>query len=210
MRNLIIFLIILVSGIVFSQEIKENTVLPYRTIITSPSATVFSTPSLISDELFYLFENDSITIIDTKLGWLKIVDINGNSGFITDSNLSLPAHVNQFRIEQGRNDYKKLNEEKKRKNEEKKRKEEERIQKEREKTHNLLVKKYGKKIGDRLFNGTIKLGDTKEMVQDVWGKPYDINKSVGSWGVHEQWIYGKLSKRTYFYFKNDKLTSWQN
>ncbi|GAH38631.1 unnamed protein product [marine sediment metagenome] len=51
---------------------------------------------------------------------------------------------------------------------------------------------------------------TKEQVEVSWGKPRDINKSVGSWGVHEQWIYRKFSHSTYLYFENGILTSWQD
>ena len=47
---------------------------------------------------------------------------------------------------------------------------------------------------------------TKEMAIIALGEPDDINKTVGSWGVHEQWIYNKL----YIYFENGKLTSYQN
>jgi hypothetical protein len=39
------------------------------------------------------------------------------------------------------------------------------------------------------------------------GNPIDINKTVGSWGVHEQWVY---NNNMYLYFENDKLTSYQN
>ena len=38
------------------------------------------------------------------------------------------------------------------------------------------------------------------------GKPDDINRTVGSWGVNEQWVYG----RNYYYFENGKLTSYQD
>jgi hypothetical protein len=38
------------------------------------------------------------------------------------------------------------------------------------------------------------------------GKPEDINKSEGSYGTNEQWVY----KNRYVYFENGKLTSWQN
>ncbi len=57
-----------------------------------------------------------------------------------------------------------------------------------------------------ILNGTIRLGMTKEMVTASWGKPSDINRSVGVWGVHEQWIYGD----TYVYFEDGILTSWQD
>ena len=44
------------------------------------------------------------------------------------------------------------------------------------------------------------------MALESWGQPDDINRSVGSWGVHEQWVYGD----EYLYFENGKLTSWQD
>jgi len=56
----------------------------------------------------------------------------------------------------------------------------------------------------------IRLGMTDEMVRLSWGRPSDINRSVGVWGVHEQWIYriGEYT-RNYLYFRNGILTSWQ-
>lgn len=51
------------------------------------------------------------------------------------------------------------------------------------------------------------IGMTKEDVEASWGKPKDINRTVGSWGVHEQWVYGSSN---YLYFEDGKLTSWQD
>ena len=45
------------------------------------------------------------------------------------------------------------------------------------------------------------------MCVEAWGKPNDINKSIGSWGVHEQWCY---SFGSYLYFENGKLTAIDN
>ena len=55
----------------------------------------------------------------------------------------------------------------------------------------------------------IRLGMTGDYVKNKtnWGHPIKVNRSVGSWGVHEQWIYGEGQ---YLYFQNGKLTSWQN
>jgi hypothetical protein len=47
---------------------------------------------------------------------------------------------------------------------------------------------------------------TKAMLIESIGNPDDINRTVGSWGVHEQWIYS----RTYIYLENDIVTSWQD
>jgi hypothetical protein len=55
----------------------------------------------------------------------------------------------------------------------------------------------------------VKRGMTAKQVveQTSWGKPESINRSTGSWGVHEQWVYGG---RNYLYFENGKLASIQN
>ena len=47
---------------------------------------------------------------------------------------------------------------------------------------------------------------TDEMAVVALGSPKDINRSVGSWGTHEQWVYDG----EYLYFENGKLTSWQD
>lgn len=70
----------------------------------------------------------------------------------------------------------------------------------------LLIKKYGTEHGDKISKGQIWLGMTKEMVEDSWGKPSEVNRSVGSWGVKEQWVY----YNSYLYIRNGILTSWQD
>lgn len=70
-----------------------------------------------------------------------------------------------------------------------------------------FVQKYGNSMGPLIAKRVIRLGMTKAMVIDSWGQPQDINRTVGSWGVHEQWVYGNS---TYVYFENGKLTSWQD
>ena len=60
----------------------------------------------------------------------------------------------------------------------------------------------------------IHLGMTKDAVVEAWGRPMRINRSVGSWGVHEQWRYGIYGIATgaanfkYLYFENGILKSW--
>jgi hypothetical protein len=62
-----------------------------------------------------------------------------------------------------------------------------------------------------ILEGKICLTMTKDEVVASWGNPYDINRTVGSWGVHEQWVYGgDISNRKYLYFENGVLTSWQD
>ncbi|WP_243374601.1 hypothetical protein [Geotalea sp. SG265] len=69
------------------------------------------------------------------------------------------------------------------------------------------LKKLGKKSLNAIANGKIFIGMTKDEAVASWGKPQDINRSAGSWGINEQWVYGD---RTYLYFKNGRLTSWQD
>jgi hypothetical protein len=67
-----------------------------------------------------------------------------------------------------------------------------------------LTKKYGSlEIVEKIMAKKIWLGMTDKMARESWGTPDDINRTVGSWGVHEQWIYGN----TYVYFENGILTS---
>lgn len=56
----------------------------------------------------------------------------------------------------------------------------------------------------------LKIGMTKKQVIAIWGKPNDINRTVGSWGIHEQWVYSYVGDGCYLYFEDGRLTSWQD
>jgi len=60
-----------------------------------------------------------------------------------------------------------------------------------------------------IVDRTIRLGMTDEEVRGAWGEPDDINRSVGAWGVKEQWVYRRL-KDAYVYIANGVLVSWSN
>jgi hypothetical protein len=66
--------------------------------------------------------------------------------------------------------------------------------------------KINKTFKDAILKGRIALGMSEEMVVASIGYPNDINRSVGSWGVKEQWVY----PYKYVYFENGTLTSWQD
>lgn len=68
------------------------------------------------------------------------------------------------------------------------------------------IKKYGKETYNKLKQGDYWIGMNKKMAIISLGRPNDINRTVGSWGVHEQWVYDNL----YLYFENGKLTSYQD
>jgi hypothetical protein len=107
-------------------------------------------------------------------------------------------------------------EEKKQIAEEKKMEEQETIQSQKNTTANAaakkarrenLIKKYGNKNGSMITDGHIVIGMTKQMCIDAWGKPQEINRTTGTFGVHEQWVY---NIKSYLYFEGDILTTIQN
>ena len=63
------------------------------------------------------------------------------------------------------------------------------------------------KLRDSVSAKNIRLGMTVEQVRAKFEPPKDINRNVGPWGVHEQWVY---QNDYYLYFENGILTSWQN
>lgn len=77
--------------------------------------------------------------------------------------------------------------------------------KQQEERKTLLTRKYGKVTGDKIFNNYYWIGMTTEMARESLGSSENINKSVGAWGVNEQWVYSGL----YLYFENGIMTSYQ-
>lgn len=54
------------------------------------------------------------------------------------------------------------------------------------------------------------VGMTKEQALESWGKPCDVNRSIYSSGVHEQWVYCRGDyERDYIYFDDGKLSAIQ-
>jgi len=56
------------------------------------------------------------------------------------------------------------------------------------------------------YSFSLSIGLTTQDVLEHMGHPNSINRSTGSWGVHEQWVYAYK----YLYFENGILTSWQD
>lgn len=71
-----------------------------------------------------------------------------------------------------------------------------------------LTQEYGAYNAKRIIKGEYWIGMSDKMARASLGYPDDINKTTGSWGVHEQWVYSK--KDIYLYFENGKLTSIQD
>ena len=73
-----------------------------------------------------------------------------------------------------------------------------------------LKKKYGALNAIAILSNGYAIGWTEDMIRESLGIPYDINRSVGSWGVHEQWIYRMDYKTIYIHFENGKVRSFQD
>jgi hypothetical protein len=73
------------------------------------------------------------------------------------------------------------------------------------KRHEMLLKKYGKSIYERVMKGELWIGMTAEMAIDGIGKPQSVNTTVTQFGKSEQWVY----EDRYLYFEKGNLTAWQ-
>lgn len=92
-----------------------------------------------------------------------------------------------------------------------------RIQKEKEEQDALATQRkveryaqlkstYGEEDAKLMIDGKVKIGWTQQMCREAWGAPNDINKTITSSKVHEQWVY----RKGYLYFDNGILTTIQN
>ncbi len=70
--------------------------------------------------------------------------------------------------------------------------------------HDLLIAKYGRENGKKIYEHFIWKGMTSEMVLDSWGKPRVINHYEQARGYREEWIYPKHI----LIFSNGILTGW--
>ncbi len=68
------------------------------------------------------------------------------------------------------------------------------------------IKKYGEKNYSKMKQGYYWIGMNKEMATISLGTPNKVNRTVGAWGVKEQWVYNTI----YLYFENGVLTSYQD
>ena len=76
----------------------------------------------------------------------------------------------------------------------------------REEKWDIETQRREAKIKKQLLSGM-----NQKEVEGILGKPRNINKTAGKYGVHEQWCYGSVLNGTdkYVYFENGILVSWQ-
>ena len=71
-----------------------------------------------------------------------------------------------------------------------------------------IMEKYNcsREIAEVISKKQVRIGMTTDQVRAAWGRPERVNRTVGSYGVHEQWVYGY----TYLYFEDGVMTSFQD
>ena len=77
-------------------------------------------------------------------------------------------------------------------------------------TKNPINAEWPTKIKYAIKNQEIMIGMTEEQARLSWGRPMDINRTVTEENISEQWVYEGGAERTYLYFENGELTSYQN
>lgn len=71
-----------------------------------------------------------------------------------------------------------------------------------------IMEKYNCSVEDArlIHEHRVRIGMPAELCRASWGTPRDINRSIGSYGVHEQWCYNG----GYLYMEDGILKSIQN
>jgi len=67
---------------------------------------------------------------------------------------------------------------------------------------NTYAKRFGQENFDRILQGKVKIGMTREMCKLSWGEPQSINETITSGKMTEQWVYSD----NYLYFDNGILS----
>lgn len=154
-------------------------------------------PSPIDDIIMILEEDTKVLILDYYDGYFGVC-INSVCGYVSNTWVKSNDKIDEL-IKVKINEAQELN----------KIKEENKIKAENQQfaeIENRNIKKYGKVIYERLKRGDFWLEMTADMAIISLGNPKDVNRTVGAWGVHEQWVYGE----NYYYFENGILKSYQN
>lgn len=158
------------------------------------NAKLKKNPNVFGELITTLTQDTEVVILDYKDGYFGVC-ADSVCGYMSDAWINKDQKITAFI---------KVKEAEER---ELKRLEEEQRLKEQKAVEMGYIKKYGQKTYDKLKQGYYWTGMTREMATISLGSPSDKNRTVGSWGVHEQWVYGN---NLYLYFENGKLTSWQD
>jgi hypothetical protein len=165
---------------------------------------------IFSEKVGRIYSGDSVEVLDydpkTKYFYAKY---HNSYGYIETYTVVLTDDLSQLIIKKDQ-DYEseKLQQEKHQalKNDQQKKEQALKNEQQAKQRKQNLINKYGQVNAEKILAGKIWIGMTKEMAIESWGKPEDINRTVTSYSVSEQWVYGER----YLYFDDGILTSWQD
>lgn len=175
------------------KTIKDSTL----TAIVSKNGKLRNNPYPMGDVIFFFEEDTEVLILDYHQEYFGVC-VNSVCGYINELWVKKNPQLQELvyaRVKE-EEDLAKIKEENKVK----------KANKQYAAIEAKNIKKYGKIMYSKLKKGTVWLGMTDDMMIIALGSPDDVNRTVGSWGVHEQWVYN----REYYYFENGKLVSYQD
>jgi len=154
-------------------------------------------PDVYGELITVLSEDKEVAILDYIDGYFGVCT-DSICGYMSDLWINKNDKINEFirQKEEEKKEFERLENEQKLKKQ----------KAEWAELEKKYIKKYGQTTYNKLKQGYYWIGMTREMATISLGSPKDINRTVGSWGVHEQWVYDSI----YLYFENGILTSYQN
>jgi hypothetical protein len=153
---------------------------PVKTEVGFFDARLYDQPVRSETEFTEVTKGSSITVLEiTQEPWLK-VDYNNRIGYMSFVHFKDNDEISELYYADIYSDDPKMK---------------------------RLMESFGAVTSKKIANGEYWIGMTDKMAIESLGKPSDNNKSVGSWGTHEQWIY--KGKNLYLYFENGVLASYQ-
>ena len=178
----------------FQKSISDSSLIA----VAIKNAKIKKTPDIMGEIILTLDEDKQVVILDYHNEFYG-VRIGSICGYMNDNWIVRNDKIIEFvkMKKQQEEEIERLKKEGKLKKEEA----------EYAKIEQTYLKKYGKVVYEKLKKGYYWIGMTEEMALISLGSPNDNNRSVGSWGVHEQWVY---SNGLYLYFENGKLKSYQD
>lgn len=184
-----------------SRDIKNLATDSLLTTTARKDAYIKKTPDVLGEIISKLDESKKIVIMDYIDGYFGICT-DSICGYMSEMWIQKNDKIYDF-IKVKNKEQEEIKRLEKQNDLKAKKAEYAKLEKELEKEY---IKKYGQKTYDKLKEGYYWIGMNREMATISLGRPKDINRTVGFWGVHEQWVYDDI----YLYFENGKLTSYQN
>lgn len=162
----------------------ENKVI--ATSVITMDATLRTNPVAGDKVITIIKKGEKVDVLSIEKDYYKI-SYENSVGYVSDLYLNDPA-LRQIAEKQKR----------------------EAIELERNTRYQDLVKIFGTISANRILNHETWIGMTSYEAMASIGLPKNVNKTEGTFGIHEQWVYGEIPYTKYLYFENGKLTIIQD